>query len=112
MVKVMKNKRMGVMRMNKTSFRKPKLLITASTFPRWENDTEPRFILDLAKALLKYFDVTVLAPAAPNAKEKEKIEGVKVIRYHYFPIHSLESLCSPGRSTNTSQQSQTINDIP
>ena len=96
MVKVMKNKRMGVMRMNKTSFRIPILLITASTFPRWENDTEPRFILDLAKALLKYFDVTVLAPAAPNAKEKEKIEGVKVIRYHYFPIHSLESLCYPG----------------
>ena len=28
---------------------KKRLLITGSTFPRYENDTEPRFILDLAK---------------------------------------------------------------
>lgn len=75
---------------------KPKLLVTASTFPRWEGDTEPRFILDLSKALLKYFDVTVLAPAAIGAKDKEVLEGVNVIRYHYFPIHKWETLCYPG----------------
>lgn len=75
---------------------KPKLLVTASTFPRWEGDTEPRFILDLSKALLEYFDVTVLAPAYPGAKTKEVLEGVKVIRYHYFPIHKWETLCYPG----------------
>lgn len=66
--------------------KKKKLLVTASTFPRWEGDTEPRFVLDLSKQLKKYFDVTVLAPAAPGAKEKEILEGVKVLRYHYFPI--------------------------
>lgn len=70
--------------------------MTASTFPRWKGDTEPRFVLDLAKALLKYFDVTVLAPAAVGAKEKEILEGVKVIRYHYLPFHNLETLCYPG----------------
>ena len=59
---------------------KPKLLVTASTFPRWEGDTKPRFILDLSKALLEYYDVTVLAPAYPGAKTKEVLEGVKVIR--------------------------------
>lgn len=75
---------------------KPKLLVTASTFPRWEGDTEPRFILDLSKALLKYFDVTVLVPAAIGAKDKEVLEGVNVIRYHYFPIHKWETLCYPG----------------
>ena len=75
---------------------KPKLLVTASTFPRWEGDTEPRFILDLSKALLEYYDVTVLAPAYPGAKTKEVLEGVKVIRYHYFPIHKWETLCYPG----------------
>ncbi len=76
--------------------KKKKLLVTASTFPRWEGDTEPRFVLDLSKQLKKYFDVTVLAPAAPGAKKKEILEGVKVLRYHYFPIHKWETLCYPG----------------
>lgn len=75
---------------------KKKVLITASTFPRWEGDTEPRFILDLTKALKEYFDVTVLAPMCPGAKKHEMIEGVEVIRYHYFPIHRFETLCYPG----------------
>lgn len=75
---------------------KKKLLVTASTFPRWEGDTEPRFVLDLSKALSEYFDVTVLVPGCPGAKEEEVLEGVKVIRYHYFPIHKWETLCYPG----------------
>lgn len=75
---------------------KEKMLITASTFPRWEGDTEPRFILDYAKAMMKYYDVTVLAPVAPGAKVKEVLEGVDIIRYHYFPIHQWETLCYPG----------------
>ncbi len=75
---------------------KKRLLVTASTFPRWEKDTEPRFVLDLCKAMLEYFDITVLVPACPGAKEKEVLEGVNVIRYHYFPIHNLETLCYPG----------------
>lgn len=75
---------------------KKRLLITASTFPRWEGDTEPRFVLDLAKHMLGEFDVTVLVPASPKAKDKEMLEGVEVIRYHYFPIHKWETLCYPG----------------
>ena len=73
-----------------------KLLVTGSTFPRWANDTEPRFILDYAKAMTKYYDVTVLVPGAVGAKEEEDLEGVHVIRYHYFPIHKFETLCYPG----------------
>lgn len=76
--------------------RKKRLLVTASTFPRWEGDTEPRFVLDLCKYLTEWFDVTALVPAAPGAKEKECLEGVKVIRYHYFPVHKWETLCYPG----------------
>lgn len=75
---------------------KKRLLVTASTFPRWKGDTEPRFILDLSKALLKYFDVTVLVPATIGAKDIEVLEGVKVVRYHYLPIHKWETLCYPG----------------
>lgn len=75
---------------------KKKLLVTASTFPRWEGDTEPRFVLDLASHMTKEYDVTVLAPAVLGAKDKEELEGVQVIRYHYFPIHKWETLCYPG----------------
>lgn len=78
------------------NYSKKKLLVTASTFPRWENDTEPRFVLDLCRHMTDQFDVTVLVPAAPGAKEKEVLDGVEVIRYHYFPIHKWETLCYPG----------------
>ncbi len=73
-----------------------KLLITASTFPRWEGDTEPRFILDYAKAMTHYYEVHVLVPMAPGAQKEEMMEGIIVHRYHYFPIHKWESLCYPG----------------
>lgn len=76
--------------------KKKKILVTASTFPRWENDTEPRFVLDLCRHMQKWFDITVLVPSAPGAKAKETLEGVNVIRYHYFPIHKWETLCYPG----------------
>ena len=75
---------------------KPKVLMTASTFPRYEGDTEPRFVLDLAKALSEEYDVTVLAPSFPNAKLHEVMEGVRVERYRYFPVNKLETLCYPG----------------
>lgn len=75
---------------------KKRLLITCSTFPRYEGDTEPRFVLDLAKNMKQYAEVTVLVPAAPGAADREVLEGVNVVRYHYFPIHSLETLCYPG----------------
>ena len=70
--------------------------MTASTFPRWKDDTEPRFVLDLASHMTDEFDVTVLVPAAPGAKNREVLEGVQVIRYHYFPVHKWETLCYPG----------------
>ena len=75
---------------------KKRLLITGSTFPRYAGDTEPRFVLDLAKNMKEYAEVTVLVPAAPGAAVREELEGVQVVRYHYFPIHSLETLCYPG----------------
>lgn len=73
-----------------------KLLVTASTFPRWAHDTEPRFILDLCKALSTFYEITVLVPNTPGALDEEVIEGIHVRRYHYFPIHKWETLCYPG----------------
>lgn len=75
---------------------KKKLLITGSTFPRWSGDSEPRFILDVAKQLNQYYDVTVFVPSAYGAKKYEELEGVKIYRYRYFPMKKYETLCYPG----------------
>lgn len=75
---------------------KKKLLVTASTFPRWEGDTEPRFVYDLSQSMRDQFDITVLVPAAPGAADVEDMNGLHVERYHYFPVHKWETLCYPG----------------
>jgi len=64
---------------------KKKLLLFASTFPRWENDTEiPRFVIELGVELQKYFDVYALAPHTPGAAHSETLEGIHVIRFPYY----------------------------
>ena len=78
---------------------KRRVLVIATTFPRWNGDSEPRFILDFAKSLLPYADVTVLVPSSPGARDKEVMEGVKVERFHYFPVHEKETLTAPGATT-------------
>jgi glycosyltransferase involved in cell wall biosynthesis len=67
---------------------KKKLLLFASTFPRWENDTEiPRFVFELGLELQKYFEVYALAPHTPGAAQSENLEGIHVIRFPYFTEH-------------------------
>lgn len=85
---------------------KAKLLVTGSTFPRWKDDTEPRFILDYARAMSRYYDVTVMVPAAVGAKDFEVMEGVQVRRFHYFPVHKCEVLCYPGAITARIKQNK------
>lgn len=55
-----------------------------STFPRWENDTEPAFIFELSRRLAASFDVTVLSPRTPGSKRQENMAGMRVIRFPYF----------------------------
>jgi glycosyltransferase involved in cell wall biosynthesis len=74
---------------------KAKILLTASTFPRWDSDTEPEFILQLATALSKYYQVTVLAPHCAGAARQETIGPVTVRRYRYAPT-ALQSLAYGG----------------
>ena len=63
---------------------KPRVLMLTSTLPRWEGDSEPRFVLDLAKHLSADFDIELLAPHAPGAGRKEVLEGVPVTRFRYW----------------------------
>ncbi|MEZ5504423.1 MAG: glycosyltransferase [Halioglobus sp.] len=70
--------------------------MTTSTLPRSEYDPEPRFVIDLARALSDRFDITVLAPSFPGAAPRARLFGVDVIYYRYAPLNSWERLAYPG----------------
>jgi len=74
---------------------KPKLLVLASTYPRWLGDHEPGFVHDLSKRFTPHFRVRVLCPHAPGAKVSEVLEGVEVVRFRYAPTF-LETLVNHG----------------
>jgi glycosyltransferase involved in cell wall biosynthesis len=61
-----------------------RLLISTSTFPLRPGDGIPGFVFDLAKALAKNCEVTVLAPDAPGATRQEQMGDVEVERFTYF----------------------------
>ena len=81
-----------------------KIAIITSTFPRWENDTDPPFVYDLARRLAGAFDVRVLCPHAPGAKSFETMSGVEVRRFRYAPA-PLETLAYGGGILNRFRQS-------
>ncbi len=72
-----------------------KILVLTSTFPRWENDTEPPFVFELCKQLTKEFEVHVLAPHFKGSLDNETIQGVQVRRFHYY-FEAFEKLCYQG----------------
>lgn len=74
---------------------RPRLLVLASTYPRWAGDHEPGFVHDLCRRLVTHFDVTVLGPHAPGAADNEVLDGVEVVRYRYAPAR-LETLVNDG----------------
>lgn len=75
---------------------KKKVLAIASTFPRWKNDTTPRFVYDLSNKLESNYDVIALAPHHKEALKKEKLGRVDVRRFAYFKPESLQKLCYNG----------------
>ncbi len=74
---------------------KKTLLVFASTFPRWKDDTNPPFVYELSKRLTDKFDVHVLAPSFPGAKDYEIMDKMKVHRFHYF-FKKYEKLAGSG----------------
>lgn len=62
-----------------------RLLVLASTYPRWRGDPEPGFVHELSRRLAKKFHVTVLCPHAKGALPQESMDGVRVVRYRYAP---------------------------
>ena len=68
-----------------SSEHKKSILVVTSTFPRWINDTDPPFVMELCKRLAKVgIVVDVLAPHASGSEKKEVMDGVNVYRYQFF----------------------------
>ncbi len=78
-----------------TGSTQPRLLVLASTFPRWADDTTPPFVFELCRRLANRFEVHVLAPHAPGSAVTENLDGVHVHRYRYAPT-SWERLAYDG----------------
>ena len=63
---------------------KPRLLVVTSTFPRWQNDTDPPFVYELSKRLTSAYSVFVHTPCYSGALTREKMSGVQIHRFRYF----------------------------
>lgn len=70
---------------------KPKLLVLTSSYPGHVGDSSGSFVHQLSKRLTESFDVVVLTPYSPNAPSTEKMDGVHVVRYRYWPTQTLIS---------------------
>ena len=63
-----------------------KILVLATTYPRWKNDHEPAFVHHLAKGLVERgHELIVLAPHTTGSAKQEIIDGVEVKRFQYLP---------------------------
>jgi glycosyltransferase involved in cell wall biosynthesis len=85
-----------------------RILVTATTFPRWKDDKVPSFILDFAKNINKSGsdkEVRVLAPHYKGAKKKELIENIKVKRFRYAWPASAQNLVYEGHAGKKAKNS-------
>lgn len=73
-----------------------RILVLATTFPRWENDSTPRYVYDLSKRLAYKFRMIVLAPHHYRAKRMEIDGKLSVRRFSYFKPEKLQKLCYDG----------------
>ena len=64
---------------------RPRLLVLASTYPRWRDDHEPGFVHALCSRLVDDFEIVVGTPHAAGAAREEIMDGVHVFRYRYAP---------------------------
>ena len=71
------------------------ILVLTSTFPRWQNDSEPRFVDYLCQNLAEQATVHVIAPHARGAAREEAIGRVSVFRFRYC-LESWQTLAYGG----------------
>lgn len=85
------------------------VLVMATTFPRWKDDTVPQFVYELSKELENnQLEIFVLAPHYPGAKRKEKMSGITVYRYPYFVPFRYQKLVLQGEGGVVGAMKQSI----
>ncbi len=82
------------------SSKKETLLVLASTFPRWKNDNEPRFIYDLCLRLKEKYNIILLTSHFENTKQIDKLDGLTIHRYRYAPDKLEKLVYNGGITTN------------
>ncbi|HEU4715634.1 MAG TPA: glycosyltransferase [Candidatus Saccharimonadales bacterium] len=76
---------------------KKSLLVTASTYPRWKNDTVPPFVQQYSQRMTAYYDtVHVAVPHFKGAKTKDQEGSVKIKRFRYAWPASAEDIVYGG----------------
>lgn len=75
---------------------KKSVLVLTTTFPRWENDSTPRFVYNLSKRLVSRYKIIVLAPHHKGAAKRENMAGMEIRRFAYFKPERLQKLCYGG----------------
>ena len=73
-----------------------RMLVLATTYPRWKNDSTPHFVFDLNRQLVQKLETWVLVPHSGGAKYLEELDGVRIIRFPYFFPARLQRLCYDG----------------
>jgi len=74
-----------------------RILVLATTFPRWEDDTEPALVYYLSQLLAeRSFYITVLVPHSGGAAFRETMGLLDVRRFPYFWPYSKQRLCYDG----------------
>ncbi|WJG10465.1 glycosyltransferase family 4 protein [Aliiglaciecola sp. LCG003] len=92
-----------------------RILICASTFPRYQGDGMVDFVWQQARYLKKHypdFDVHVLVPHAPEASQYEVWEGVHIHRYKYFKPESFQTLVYPAIWPNIKEKPLRLFQVP
>lgn len=88
-----------------------RILVLTTTLPGVPGDGRPEFVLSLARALGKEYDITIIAPRVPGAPERLTIENVRIKRFRYFP-RRLERLADGGILPNLRAEPWRIVEIP
>ena len=74
-----------------------RILSIATTHPRWEGDSEPAFVFNLNRELVRLgHKVTTVLPHAAGARREEVVDGVRLRRFRYFLPESRQRLCYDG----------------
>ena len=88
------------------------ILVTATTFPRFNEDAQPSFVKDLSKELLKLgLNVHVLVPHSNKLESYKEEDGLKIHRFKYF-LEKYEKLAYGGIISNINKNKLLILQFP